>query len=171
MRRVYTVIFLVSSSALIFEVSLTRLFSIYLSYHFAFMVISIAMLGIGSAGTILAFFPKDKLSERSATQNENRLALFALLSGITILLSYIVSNQIPFDPVKLSWERSQILYLAFYCIALSIPFFFTGLMIVTAFTLFSKIPERIYCSDLLGAGTGSLAVRARRAPRFPLYFP
>ncbi|MEW6715323.1 MAG: hypothetical protein AB1306_09580 [Nitrospirota bacterium] len=158
MRRVYSVIFLVSSSALIFEVSLTRLFSIYLSYHFAFMVISIAMLGIGLAGTILAFSSPEKLSESSITRNENRLALYALLAGVSIILNYIISNQIPFDPVKLSWERSQILYVALYCILLSIPFFFTGALIVTAFTLFSKMPERVYCSDLLGAGTGSLAV-------------
>ena len=81
MRRVYSVIFLVSSSALIFEVSLTRLFSIYRSYHFAFMVISIAMLGIGSAGTILAFSSLEKLSESSITRSESRLALYALLAG------------------------------------------------------------------------------------------
>lgn len=158
MRRVYAVIFLVSSSALIFDVSLTRLFSIYLSYHFAFMVISIAMLGIGSAGTILAFFSPEKLSENSIARSENRLALYALLAGISMILSYILSNRIPFDPVKLSWERSQILYVALYCIALSIPFLFSGALIVTAFSFFSKMPERIYCSDLLGAGTGSLAV-------------
>lgn len=156
MRRVYSVIFLVSSSALIFEVSLTRLFSIYLSYHFAFMVISIAMLGMGSAGTILAL--SNRSSESNEAAGENRLAIYALLAGISIILSYILSNHIPFDPVKLSWERSQIFYVALYCAVLSLPFFFIGAMIVTAFMLFSKTPERIYCSDLLGAGTGSLAV-------------
>jgi len=156
MRRVYSVIFLVSSSALIFEVSLTRLFSIYLSYHFAFMVISIAMLGIGSAGTILAL--SSRTPEGNEASGEKRLALYALLAGVSIILSYIISNQIPFDPVKLSWEKSQIFYVALYCAALSLPFFFTGAMIVTAFMLFSKMPERIYCSDLLGAGTGSIAV-------------
>ncbi len=157
MRRIYSLIFLVSSSALIFEVSLIRLFSIYLSYHFAFMVISIAMLGIGSAGTILSFSSSGQLSESSIPQSEKRLAVYALLAGISIILSYIVSNHIPFDPVRLSWQRSQVFYVALYCIVLSIPFFFAGILIVTAFLRFSRMSERIYCSDLMGAGTGSLA--------------
>jgi hypothetical protein len=149
--RVYFTIFSVSCSALIFEVSLTRLFSIYLWYHFAFMVISIAMLGIGAAGTMLALFPKRLCSPSS-------IGPYAICAGISMILGYIVSNHIPFDPVKFSWDHAQIFYLALYCLVLSIPFFFSGLLIANAFLLYSDKSNLIYGSDLLGAGTGSLAV-------------
>ncbi len=150
MKRIYFIISLVSCSVLILEISLTRLFSIYLSYHFAFMVISIAMLGLGSAGTVLSIYPKLK--------NISNITVYALLAGISIILGYVVSNHIPFDPVKFSWDRMQIFYLALYCLVLSIPFFFSGLLIATAFSVRSEKSELIYGSDLIGAGTGAMAV-------------
>lgn len=151
MRRIYGVIFLVSSAVLVFEISLTRLFSIYLWYHFAFLVISIAMLGIGSAGTVLAIRHRNIRTDRY-------IPFYAVLAGVSIALSYIISNYIPFDPVKFSWERIQILYVALYCLVLSIPFFFSGILIASAFTLFSERSGPIYCSDLTGAGAGSMMV-------------
>jgi len=150
MRRIYPAIFLVSCSALIFEVSLTRFFSIYLSHHFAFMVISIAMLGIGSAGTALSVFTK--------LNNKSNIPVYAALAGIAIIFGYIVSNNVSFDTVKLSWDGTQIFYIALYCFVLSIPFFFTGILIATAFSTQSEKSEFIYSTDLFGAGIGSLSV-------------
>lgn len=165
-----------------FEVSLTRLFSIYLWYHFAFMVIGIAMLGIGAAGTMLAVFQRqqgalpltpspnkasgqarqgrgDKFNALSGMlSSESSIAIYALLAGLSIFFSYIVSNYVPFDPVKFSWDRAQFFYLALYCIVLSVPFFFAGLLTASAFSRYSEKSGLIYGSDLLGAGTGSLAV-------------
>ncbi|MBI5049562.1 MAG: hypothetical protein HZC11_01470 [Nitrospirae bacterium] len=150
MKRTYSAIFLVSCSALMLEVSLTRLFSIYLWYHFAFMVISIAMLGIGSAGTLLSVFPRLKKTFSTS--------VCAISAGLSIILGYIVLNHIPFDPVKLSWDRLQIFYIAIYCIVLSIPFFFSGILISSAFSMHSEKSGLIYAADLLGAGIGSLTV-------------
>ena len=48
--RFFLAISLVSVSTLIYEIGLTRIFSISQGYHFAFMVISIALLGIGAGG-------------------------------------------------------------------------------------------------------------------------
>jgi hypothetical protein len=137
-----------------FEVSLIRLFSIYLWYHFAFMVISIAMLGTGSAGTLLAL-SKERYRSVSAKTN---LPLFACFGGISIIVSYVISNHIPFDPVKFSWEYKQFIYLAGYCLVLSIPFFFAGILFASAFYLYSSKSGTIYGSDLLGAGAGSLII-------------
>ena len=150
MKRTYFAIFLVSCSALIFEVSLTRFFSIYLSHHFAFMVISIAMLGIGSAGTALSVFAR--------LRNKSNITVYAALAGIAIIFGYIASNNVSFDPAKLSWDGTQILYIALYCFVLSIPFFFTGILIATAFSTQSEKSEFIYSADLIGAGIGSLSV-------------
>ncbi len=114
------------------------------------MVISIAMLGIGTAGTILALF--------SRLKNIANIAAYAALAGISIIVGYIVSNNIFFDPVKLSWDRTQIFYIAIYCLVLSIPFFFSGILVATAFSTQSEKSEHIYSTDLLGAGIGSLCV-------------
>ncbi len=155
-----------------FEISLTRIFSICLWYHFAFMVISIAMLGIGCAGTLLAVCSrgirnsKEDIMDvpsliermRRLIYSESNIPLYAALTGISVLLCYVMSNHIPFDPVKFSWEKKQFLYLALYCLVLSVPFFFSGLLIAAVFSLHSEASMLVYSSDLIGAGTGSLAV-------------
>jgi hypothetical protein len=54
---------LTSFATLLLELSLTRLFSVVLFYHFAFLAISIALLGLG-AGGVFAYLLKDKLTRR-----------------------------------------------------------------------------------------------------------
>ncbi len=164
MNPIYISIFFITLSTLIFEISITRLFSIYLSYHFAFIVVSIAMLGIGSAGTILSL-----RTYKPIKNIEKRLSAYSLLTGMTIIMCYIISNYIPFDPVRLSWERMQFLYLSLYCFVFSIPFFFSGLLIATAFYVLSKKAESIYASDLIGAGAGSLSAIALLNTAGPQY--
>ena len=148
--RIFLVIFLCSLSSLAYEVTLTRIFSVSLWYHFAFMVISIAMLGIGASGTVLTLYPRLK--------NLSYIGLYSLLLGIGISMSYILSNLIPFDPVRLSWEKMQLFYISLYYITLSLPFFFTGLIIVTAFSSRGEKSSIVYGADLLGAGTGSIII-------------
>ncbi|MFZ3137516.1 MAG: hypothetical protein WA126_09025 [Thermodesulfovibrionales bacterium] len=147
--KIFLVIFLSSSSSLAYEITLMRIFSISMWYHFAFMIISIAMLGIGASGTVLSLYPKLK--------NLSHLGTYSLMLGIGISLSYLISNQIPFDPVKLSWSKTEILYIAIYYIILSLPFFFMGMIITTALSSLSEKSGFLYGADLLGAGTGSLA--------------
>jgi len=149
-RKIFITIFLSSFSALAFEITLTRVFSISLWYHFAFMVISIAMLGIGASGTLLTIYPKLK--------RLSNIGIYGLLLGISIINCYIASNLIPFDPVRLSWDRIQIFYISLYYMTLSIPFFFTGLIIGTAFSVMSENAGIVYGSDLSGAGLGSIAI-------------
>jgi hypothetical protein len=149
-RKIFITIFLSSFSALAFQITLTRIFSISLWYHFAFMVISIAMLGIGASGAMLTIYPKLK--------RLSNIAVYGLLLGMSISLCYISSNQIPFDPVRLSWDRIQLFYISLYYVTLAIPFFFTGLIIGSAFSEMSEQSGILYGSDLSGAGLGSIVV-------------
>jgi hypothetical protein len=172
MKPIYITVFLVSCSVLVFEISLTRIFSITLWYHFAFMVISIAMLGIGSAGTVLAVCSGNRQGPHNQTSgpdpqvrnmrrfiySPSNIPLYSLMAGISILVCYIVSNYIPFDPARFSWEQFQLLYLFLYCLILGIPFFFSGILIATVFTFHSDRAMSVYSADLTGAGTGSLLV-------------
>src|SRR4051812_33361525 len=62
MRRRHLVagLFVVSFASLLLELALTRLFSVVLFFHFAFLAISIALLGLG-AGGVFAYVRKQKL--------------------------------------------------------------------------------------------------------------
>lgn len=136
------------------------------------MVISIAMLGIGAAGTVLAVFSginhnPDKQNSGQDLRVKNisghiysasNIPLYSLATGISILVCYTVSNHIPFDPARFSWERLQLIYLFFYCLILSVPFFFSGILIATVFTFHSDKSMSVYSADLTGAGSGSLLV-------------
>jgi hypothetical protein len=148
--RIPLLIFLASLVTLAFEVLLTRVFSITLWYHFAFMVVSIAMLGFAASGTLLALFPKFKRLDRIGWY---LFALAAALPG-----GFILANLVPFDPVRLAWERTELLHILLTYIFLALPFFCTGLVITTAFSVASERAGLLYGADLVGAGIGSLGV-------------
>jgi predicted membrane-bound spermidine synthase len=112
------------------------------------------MLGTGTAGTFLAM----SRNTSGRVPSGSSIDMYAALAGISIIGSYIIANYIPFDPVKFSWEPGQFLYLAAYCLVLSVPFFFAGILFATAFQAHSEKSKYIYGSDLLGAGAGSLSV-------------
>ena len=141
-------IFIASFSGLSYEIILIRTFSVSLWYHFAFMVISIAMLGIGAGGTMLSVF--------SRLKNTQYLPVYSLMFSICLPASYLIINTIPFEPERLSWDRVQIFYISLYYILLALPFFFFGLIISTAFSTMGEYTRQIYGADLTGAGIGSL---------------
>ena len=143
-------IFVLSCACLIFELSLLRTFSITLWYHFAFMVISIAMLGIGASGTALSILPR--------LRDLQRIPLYTTLFALSLPLSYAAANAVPFDPARLAWDTFQLLLIALYYLVLSVPFFLFGAVMSSALSFFSDRSGAIYASDLLGAGTGSLVV-------------
>ena len=58
MAFVYSGILLLSAATLLFEITLTRVFSVAQWYHFAFMVVSLALLGFGASGSFLSLFPR-----------------------------------------------------------------------------------------------------------------
>ncbi|HNR66019.1 MAG TPA: hypothetical protein PKJ95_06995, partial [Atribacterota bacterium] len=152
----YTGIFLISFSVLMFELALTRIFSIMQWNYLAFMVISIAFLGYGASGTFLTVVPslttKDKQEKLPAL-----LSLFALLYGSSIFLAFFLINGIPFDLYRLKVDSYQWLYLITYYLAVALPFFFAGTCISMAITHQPLKVGNIYFYDLTGASLGCLA--------------
>ena len=147
----YAGIFLLSSASLLFEISLTRIFSVSLWYHFAFMVVSIALLGIGASGTFLMLFPRILRGEP-----RRRLSIISLLFSLACLGSYLIANRVPFDPVKIAWDYRQLLRILLYYGLFSLPFFCSGMTIVIAFSRFTHRVGSIYFADLAGGGSGCL---------------
>lgn len=132
-----------------YQVCLLRIVSVSDYYHFAFLVVSIALLGFGISGSFLYFFT-------SKIKNKNLILLiFSYCFSVTIFLSYILINLIPFDSFKIAWEIRQVFYLFAYYFSLLLPFFFGGSFI--GFVLYSeKKPQITYFYNLVGSAAGSI---------------
>ena len=148
-------VFLLSMAGLCLEITLTRIFSLAQWYHFAFMAVSIALLGFGASGSFLSLFPN------LAKRNLNKLlaGLSALLT-LGIVASYLNINYVPFDSYRIAWEREQILYLAIYYLLLALPFFFSGLAIGILLAARPGLAGKIYSFNLAGSALGCLAAVA-----------
>src|ERR1051326_2077942 len=95
-RFLYGGIFLVSMAVLILQISLTRIFSFTLWYHFAYVTISVALLGYGASGSFLAVMPG--LAGSSPTQ---RLPLYAVCCSFSMILGLLVFAEVPFHPFEM----------------------------------------------------------------------
>ena len=148
-------LFLISAATLIFEINLTRLFSVTQFYHFAFMIVSIALLGFGASGTALTIYPK--LAERSALRN---LAFLCIAAGTSIILAYLLINRLPFDSFSIAWDRRQVFILIFHYVALAAPFFFSGLAVGSLLQAYPQAVNTTYATNLFGSAIGCLAALA-----------
>jgi len=152
----YIGIFFFSTSVLLFELSLMRVFSILQWNYLAFMIISIAFLGYGASGTFLSV--SSSILKRAEGKNLYKyLLFFSLLFSLGSLLSIFVISKVPFDLYRVITDRYQLLYLVIYYLAIAIPFFFAGICISLAI---SKLPEKvnkIYFCDLGGASIGCIS--------------
>ena len=142
---------LVSFASLLLELSLTRLFSVVLFYHFAFLSVSIALLGLG-AGGVFAYVRKQWLERWSIAQLGGRMCLLAA-AAIVVALAIVLH-----DPVSLglTWQNFGRLTLL-YC-ASAVPFFFAGLLLATTFARRASDVTLLYGSDLMGGAAACLAV-------------
>jgi hypothetical protein len=142
---------LVSAAALTFQINLTRFFSVSQFYHFAFMAVSIALLGMGASGTYLAL-RKIKRGE----VEENFFPWLALGSGASMLASYLLVNHLPFDAFSIFVDPTQVLILLLHYTALASPFFFSGMLVSTLLRKFSGAGGEVYAVNLVGSALGCL---------------
>jgi len=147
------VITLISASALAYEVLLMRLFSIIQWHHFAYMIISLALLGYGVSGVFLAM-NRDRLARSFPTVIIVNLVLFSVSAPACFLLA----QQIPFNPAEILWAPVQLTYLCSIYLLLTLPFFFAANIIGLSFYQYQEHVSSIYAADLFGAGLGSVGV-------------
>jgi hypothetical protein len=138
-----TILFMVSLSVLLLELTLTRLFSIILWYDYAFMVISIAFFGLG-IGSLVVHILKGKLKKATLPSRVLQSTIaFAISLPITLL---VIGQLIPSDPS----------FIYFFYLSSSIPFFFAGLSVAMIYLSMPKEITKLYFLDLLGAGAAAL---------------
>src|SRR5438552_12582010 len=140
-----------SFSALLLELALTRLFSVVLFYHFAFLAISIALLGLG-AGGVFAHLWKQRLNAFET----RRIAM--LSSAMTAILIPVVLEIVLHVPVSLRLSAGNFLRLSVVYLCSAAPFFLTGLQFSAIFARESSRITRIYGADLIGGAVACLAV-------------
>jgi len=148
-------IFILSATALAYEVLLVRLFSIIHWHHFAFMVISIALLGYGMSGSFITVF-RDRLVKHF----DSVFIINALLFGISTITCFIVVQQLPFNALEILWDSSQWQRLLLSYLLLTLPFFFVANAIALTLIRFHQHIPLVYGIDLIGAGIGSVLVMA-----------
>ena len=115
-----------SFAALLLELALTRLFSVVLFYHFAFLAISIALLGLG-AGGVFAYLLKPRLA-RVVTRH--LAARLCLASAVAIVIVLAVVLRVP---VALSVTDKNFLRLSALYVVSAVPFFLTGFLFSVVF--------------------------------------
>ena len=151
MRRLLPATLLVSAGAIGYELLLMRTLSIVQWHHFAYMIISLALLGYGASGTFIALFRR-QLEPRFGTA----FALNALLFSIAMLACFALGQRLPFNALEIVWDPRQLLYLSLIYLVFFVPFFFAACCIGLAFTCRRADISRIYFFDLFGAGLGSV---------------
>lgn len=144
---------LLSASALATEILLSRAFAVVHWHHFAYMIISLALLGFGASGTFLALAHR-RLLRRFATGYLANLALFAVL----VIAAPLLARALPFQAEALLWDPWQPLWLVLLYLVLATPFFCASNAIGLALIAFRGRAGRVYAADLLGAGLGSAIV-------------
>jgi predicted membrane-bound spermidine synthase len=143
----YAGLFMVSCATLMNEILLTRIFSVTMWYHFAFVAISIALFGMTLGALRVYLSPAYFDEERTNTH----LARSALLFAVSIVLSFLVHANLPF---VFAASFSSFLTIAITYLAFTLPFFFSGICFCLALTRFPKAISRLYAADLVGAALG-----------------
>jgi spermidine synthase len=153
MRRIFFSVAILSAGVLAYEILLTRLLSITQWHHFAYMIISLALLGFGASGTFLTF-----AARRLAARFHRAFAINAALFGVSTLLCFAGAERVPFNPLEIAWSADQLLWLATIYLLLMLPFFFAANCIALAFVTFPEVLAKTYAFDLAGAAAGCVLV-------------
>jgi spermidine synthase len=144
---------LLSAAVIGYEILLMRLFSIVQWHHFAYMIISLALLGYGASGTFIAL-ARGWLLPRFRVV----FAAFAAGFGVTAVGGFLIAQQVDFNPLEVLWDAGQPLRLLAIYLVLAVPFFCAASCVGLTFARFGGRTSVIYCSDLVGAGVGALAI-------------
>ena len=138
-----------SAALLMTELALTRIFSVTMYYHFAFLAISIALFGLSASG-VLVFVLRDRMA---GIGTPTLLAVTALLHGAVTLvaLAFLVRIRVGLDYSP----ENLFLMLAIYGLS-ALPFLTGGAVVSLSFARLSSRINLLYAADLLGAATGCL---------------
>ncbi len=132
-----------------YEILLTRIFSVTMLYHFAFVALSLAMFGMTAGALIVYLAPRVFTPARLRWQ----LALAAVCFPTAIVLSFLTQLSIPF---RVHPSIVAIYAIAFTYAVIAVPFVVSGVVVCLALTGFPRRVSRLYAADLAGAALGCM---------------
>jgi hypothetical protein len=150
-RRHLAGVALVSATLLMTELALTRIFSVVMYYHFAFLAISIALFGVSASG-VFAYVMRRRLDSHAT---DDLLAVQSLIYAVSTIVALFWLVRLR---VGLSYSPHNLaLMLTIYALA-ALPFFAGGLVVTLAISRMSSQINAIYAADLIGAAAGCLTL-------------
>jgi hypothetical protein len=139
----------ISAALLMIELALTRIFSVTMYYHFAFLAISIALFGLSASG-VYVYVARKRLD---AHPTSGLLAVHSLLFAVATVASLAALVRIR---VGLNYSHANLVkMIAIYALA-ALPFFTGGSVVSLAISRLSKRVNVVYGADLIGAAIGCL---------------
>jgi hypothetical protein len=150
-RGLLPALFLVALATVMFEVLLTRIFSLTMWFHFAFMAISIAMFGL-TVGALVVYLRPQRWPEATLQRSMGMSALLLAISMVVVVFLHI--------SLYLPSPYYDMLPMIVTFIVVAVPFVFSGVFICLALTRFPSHIGSLYGADLAGAAIGCLAVIA-----------
>jgi len=157
-RTYHLEIFLMAFASLLLEVAYTRVISFKLYYYYTFLVIGLALLGIGCGGVAVA------VSKRLRRASTESIITWGLASAAaSVVVGYVVVAVTPIDTLAL-WRYGSgaslrnLALLVVICLALFASFISIGIMLATLFGRRTAQIGRLYFADLLGAGLACAVV-------------
>ena len=147
MRRALAGVALLSAGILLTEVTLSRVFAVVQFHHFGFLLISLALLGFGASGSLLAVAP--------ALASRRLWPAYALGFALASSVGYLFVVWVPFDSYRIAWDGAQTWLLAANLLALAVPFAMAGLLLGAMFSRSPADAGATYGANLLGSAVGA----------------
>ncbi len=142
---------LVTLATVMYEIILTRIFSVTMWYHFAFVAISVAMFGL-TVGAIIVYAGPARFT---ASRLPDRLGLSALGFGVAAVLSFVLHT---WQQPRLELSFTGLVSTGWMYAVLAVPFVLSGVCVCLALTKYPAHVSRLYAADLLGAALGCVLV-------------
>ena len=152
--RALAAVALVAGTTLALQVVITRILSAALAYHFGFLAVSLALLGVG-VGALAVYLGPGWF----AAPLERLLARWSV--ALALLLVAMPAALVRLDFVTGQGGRVTagfVLTLALTCVLAALPFAAAGVVVALAVRGWAAWIGRVYAFDLTGAGLGALAV-------------
>ncbi|WP_139209262.1 class I SAM-dependent methyltransferase [Aquisalimonas asiatica] len=139
-------VFLISLAFLGLQITLTRVLSVALSHHYVFVVVSLALLGLGLGGVMVHLLHRYWAGTRA---EPTVLALFGAASAVVIAMAIGLI-------LALAQRTGVHEYgLAFFAVIL-LPFLAAGLFFAELYRRHAAMSGPLYGADLAGAAAGAV---------------
>jgi len=157
-RGYHLEIFVICFASLLLEISYTRIVSFKLFYYYTYLVIGLALLGIGTGSVVVS------LSKRLRSASTDRImTVGSLVAAVNIVLGYLFVARLPVASLAI-WDygtrdsAENLVKLVALCFVLFLSFVPFGIMISTLFSRRTAGINKLYFADLVGAGLACAVV-------------